>query len=369
MVYHSLSRNRGKSIGALLCLLILFVGLFTGCGSEETKLNFSDDSDAINEASASVVLLKCYDKEGNPFCTGSAFAAFEDGVFVTNYHVIEQDVYSIVAQTEAGIMFEMNHVLASDAEKDIAIISTEAKTGIAPLRIDDSDDIVKGEKVVAIGSPLGFVNTVSTGVYSGIIKDGKIDLLQFSAAISHGSSGGALFNDKGDIIGITSGSFEKGQNINIAMPIHYAIELKENAENPLTVEEFYETFNHYTEYTVAEVLEHRETILDSKAKVYGYVADIYEGNLYLVTNKSEIEECNMSSVDGATWGTDLYKLIMAQITAPKKTVVFLSKTNDSFCGLQIGDYVCISTMLSPQPDGQKYYVINAENFNNIIVIQ
>ena len=120
--------------------------------------NFSDNPKAINEASSSVVLLDCYDKNNEPYCTGSAFAAFEDGIFVTNYHVIQDEVYSIVARTEEGISFEMNSVLAYDKEKDIAILKTNSNPHIMPLTFGDANNLEKGEKVVAIGSPLGFIN-------------------------------------------------------------------------------------------------------------------------------------------------------------------------------------------------------------------
>ena len=179
---------------AILLVLAVGIGLVKFLGNTAESTPFSDSPDAIQAASGSVVLLNCYDKKGELFCTGSAFAAFEDGVFVTNYHVISDEVYSVVAYTEDGMMFALDSVIAYDETKDVAILKTAAKTNIAPLPLGDSESLEKGEKVVAIGSPLGFMNTVSTGVFSAYNPLPDMVEIQFSASISSGSSGGALFN-------------------------------------------------------------------------------------------------------------------------------------------------------------------------------
>lgn len=231
---------------AVILIAAIAAGLILGgvFKKEEPVIPFSDNTDAIQSASDSVIRLNCYDKDGNLYCTGSAFAAFEDGVFVTNYHVIEQEVYSILAYTEDDTMFEIASILAYDADKDMAIIKTNATTNIAPLPLASSDELEKGEKVVAIGSPLGLLNTVSTGVFSGYNNNGVFDELQFTASISSGSSGGALFNNNGEVIGITYASYIDGQNLNLAIPINFVKELWENKGEALSVSEFYESFEH-----------------------------------------------------------------------------------------------------------------------------
>ena len=259
-------------VGAVILIIII---------APWKKISFSDNTDEIRKASESVVLLQCYDKNGELYCSGSAFAAFEEGIFVTNYHVIEQEVYRIVACTEDNTMFEINSVLAADSKRDIAILKTDSKTNIAPLMIGSSSNLEKGEKVVTIGSPLGFLNTVSTGVFSGYIENDTIHQLQFSASISHGSSGGALFNNQGKVIGITCGSYEDGQNLNVAVPIQYVSDLMNTPASPLTIEQFYGTFDHHTNDTgPAEVdgtvMTHAEFMaadLDSAVCVETYVQD------------------------------------------------------------------------------------------------
>lgn len=222
------------------------------------QIAFSDDPTAISAASQSVVKLNCYDKNGDLYATGSGFACFADNVIVTNYHVIEGGVYSIEASTEDGNTFDITYVLATDEAKDIAILGTSAPHNLALLQPGNSDDLQKGEKVVAIGSPLGLLNSVSTGVFSGYTNENGMNVLQFTASISSGSSGGALFNDVGEVLGITFASYEAGQNLNLAIPITQVERVwNRTTHTQMTVAEFYNSqipvysldfvMNHYAE--------------------------------------------------------------------------------------------------------------------------
>ena len=206
-----------------------------------SQIAFSDDPTAISVASQSVVKLNCYDKNGDLYATGSGFACFTDNVIVTNYHVIEGGVYSIEASTEDGNTFDITYVLATDEAKDIAILGTSTPHNLALLQPGNSDDLQKGEKVVAVGSPLGLLNSVSTGVFSGYTDENGMGVLQFTASISSGSSGGALFNDAGEVLGITFASYEAGQNLNLAIPIEQAeyIYLNNNRADRMTIMAFY----------------------------------------------------------------------------------------------------------------------------------
>lgn len=244
-----------KAICLVLSICLCFS--LSCCAASKTD-SFSDDSKAMQEASNSVIMLSCYDKNGELYATGSAFAAFEAGVFITNFHVIEGEVYSIKAQMETGLEFSISSVVAYDEERDIAILRTESNTGLAPLPLGKSSDMEKGEKVIAIGSPLGLINTLSTGLYSGTLTDGQV-FLQFSAGISHGSSGGALFNDKGEVVGITSASYTEGQNLNLAIPIDDAVELWEQRYNSaeLSIPDFYDLWDHIPSYSISYILSHR----------------------------------------------------------------------------------------------------------------
>ena len=261
-------KKRGGIIALVIIAVLIvasaglfFSGVFVSKG--KPKIPFSDDTAAIAQASNSVVMLNCYDKEGELFATGSGFAAFDDGIIVTNYHVIEHDTYRVTAQTESGASFECPTVIAYDADKDIAILKADRQTGLMLLAPGKTEDLQKGEKVVAIGSPLGLINSVSTGVFSGYIDDDEVGkALQFTAAISHGSSGGALFNNAGEVIGITFASLSDGQNLNMAVPIEEAIRMYNSTDRSKaqSLAMFYEIMHSSSKTTGIESEELRKLV-------------------------------------------------------------------------------------------------------------
>jgi Tfp pilus assembly protein PilF len=118
-----------------------------------------------------------------------------------------------------GAMFPVDAIFALDSEADVAILKVSGR-GLPALRLGDSDKISVGETVVAIGSPLGFENSVSTGIVSGIRRQGDHVAIQTTAPISPGSSGGPLLNEKGEVIGVTTSSVSAAQNINFATAIN-----------------------------------------------------------------------------------------------------------------------------------------------------
>ena len=256
----------------IACVTVFFVLGGTGCFKTiMPQPAFSDDPSAISEASQSVVKLSCYDKNGDLYSTGSGFACFANDIIVTNYHVIEGNVYRIEVSTETGDTFKIRYVLVADKTKDIAILMTNLPHNLPLLVPNRSEIIQKGEKVVAIGSPLGLLNSVSTGVFSGYVNDGDMDIIQFTASISNGSSGGALFNDDGEVIGITFASYESGQNLNLAIPIKYVEELlmKVATSDRVTLEKFYET--HIPTYTVDQVIGLGEKLAGEVFYLEGYL--------------------------------------------------------------------------------------------------
>ena len=280
-----------KKVLCLLLSIILLITLTPLSYAVAKQLPFSDDPKSIQTASNSVIMLSCYDKDGRLYSTGSAFAAFEDGVFITNCHVIEKEVYEIKAHIETGLEFTISSVVAYDKDRDIAILRTEAKTGLKPLVLGSSEALERGDKVIAIGSPLGLINTLSVGLYSGTIKDEQL-YLQFSASISPGSSGGALFNNNGEVVGITAASYTEGQNLNLAIPIECAIELWENrtTEKELSVSEFYDEWDHINFYSVSYIVSHKADFRkDITILTEGYVFfDPSSSNMYyLVDNTSD----------------------------------------------------------------------------------
>jgi len=162
------------------------------------------------------------------FGFGSGFLISPTGLIVTNYHVIEDADKAIIALVDKNKkvdIYNITSVVATDFIKDIAILKIKGQ-GLPYVTIGDSDLAKPGQKVFAIGNPEGFTNTISDGIISQIRElEGGTKSFQITVPISMGSSGGALFNEMGEVIGITNMIFWEGQNINFAVPINYVKEL------------------------------------------------------------------------------------------------------------------------------------------------
>lgn len=196
-----------------LFLLIVFITLLTLTVASAD--GFSTDPDAVEKAAKSVLMLEVM-HDGNIIATGSGFVAFDNKTLVTNYHVIE-GADLIFAQSDDGYEYIITQVCIADEAKDLAILSFYSPTDLQPLPLHTAVDQKRIESVVAIGSPRGLKNTVSTGNISAVFEEDGTQWLQFTAPISNGSSGGALFNDNGEVIGVTSMIRKDSQNINFAI--------------------------------------------------------------------------------------------------------------------------------------------------------
>jgi hypothetical protein len=176
---------------------------------------------------------------------GTGFIVTGDGLIVTNFHVIEHGSGGIVKFPD-GSALPIDGVVVADKVRDLAIIKIHGKA-FKTLALGNSDRIQIGEEVVAIGNPLGLGLTVSSGILSGIRTDmeegGK--LLQTTAPISRGNSGGPLINMFGEVVGINVAYREGGQNLNFAIPVndakllleHRPAVLRDLPNEPLPVEE------------------------------------------------------------------------------------------------------------------------------------
>ena len=262
-------------IAAALCLLCLFL-----------SPTFSENSAAIARADASVVTIFCYDHEGELSATGSGFIAFNEKTVITNYHVMTS-AYSCKISTNQDISYEVSKILCYSKAQDIAILQLAKSTGLKPLSLGNSTDINKGETVVAIGSPLGIKNTVSTGVLSGRLIEDSMDVLQFTAPISSGSSGGALFDNNGQVIGITYASFVDGQNLNLAVPIELATSLYKNKGNAKQVSAIYFEKHPHIGYLEAHNDIPEVTLTDLKSNPKKYDGKIVKLTAYVSSFHSD----------------------------------------------------------------------------------
>ncbi|GAB4531010.1 MAG: hypothetical protein Tsb0020_47420 [Haliangiales bacterium] len=157
---------------------------------------------------------------------GTGFILGAEGRVVTNLHVIGgADAVDVVLYN--GVRLPVQTVAAIDPVRDLAIVTVKARGELPTLAIGNSDSVNAGDPVVAIGNPLGVLDyTVSDGLISSIrpVND-ELVLLQISAPISKGSSGGPLFNSRGEVIGIATFIADAGQNLNFGIPSKYLFEL------------------------------------------------------------------------------------------------------------------------------------------------
>lgn len=162
---------------------------------------------------------------------GSGFIISADGVILTNAHVVANAAEVTVKLTDRR---EFNaKVLGTDPQTDIAVLKIDARD-LPAVRLGDSDKVRVGEWAVAIGSPFGFENTVTSGIVSAksrALPDGTyVPFIQTDVAVNPGNSGGPLFNLNGEVIGINSQIYSSTggyQGLSFAIPIDMAVKVKD----------------------------------------------------------------------------------------------------------------------------------------------
>lgn len=262
---------------ALACVLALggfalwqhFSGTPAESGGSPISLSFGDEDPTLAEAVAvkalpSVVSVDVYMKESTLYemygpsedygwgwgggggdalmeaSLGSGVVLSEDGYIITNYHVIEGA--DAIRVTVEGEEYKAD-LVGGDASSDIAVLKAQGASGLTPMELGDSDQLIIGEWVMTIGSPFGLEQSVATGIVSATsrsqILEGYEDdygnastdpiiypnLIQTDAAINPGNSGGALVDAEGKLIGINtlitsySGNYS---GVGFAIPVNYA---------------------------------------------------------------------------------------------------------------------------------------------------
>lgn len=169
---------------------------------------------------------------------GTGFVIDASGVIATNLHVVV-GAPEIKVRTLDGTTLDVRRVLAIDPDHDLALIDVDPAGPMPTLRLGDSDKVSAGDPVIAIGNPLGVLDyTVSDGLISSVRAiSSELTLLQISAPISQGSSGGPLFNGYGEVIGVATAIFNEGQNLNFGVPSNYVRALSK-AQKPVSMAEF-----------------------------------------------------------------------------------------------------------------------------------
>ena len=165
---------------------------------------------------------------------GSGFIVGSDGIVLTNAHVVDGADEVTVRLTDRR-EFKAK-VLGTDKTTDVAVVKIDAKN-LPIVKIGDPDNTRVGEWVVAIGTPYGLDNTVTSGIVSAkgrsLPGDSAVPFIQTDAAVNPGNSGGPLFNMKGEVIGINSQIFSRSggfQGVAFAIPIDVAMNVKDQIQ-------------------------------------------------------------------------------------------------------------------------------------------
>ena len=247
-----------------------------------------------DRCSPAVFQIETYDMEGDALSRGSGFVLQENGIAVTNFHVL-QDCFDARAYFTDGTECKITKVLGYDPKQDWVVMQLE-EGNYTYLNLGDSQAMVGGQKIFTIGSPLGLSNTISEGLISNPNRylEGQ-RYVQISAPISSGSSGGALLNEYGEVIGITTAGYDVGQNLNFAIPMTGAAAVLEKKES-ISLEEMSRQWEitQYQELPEAfeEIYEEEEpndileesTFLPNGVTMLGEIDDDYLDSYYAMCN-------------------------------------------------------------------------------------
>jgi len=197
-------------------------------------------TEIYQQCAPAVFYIEVADENGESFACGSGFFISANGDAITNYHVIDGASSATISLPNDPNIYAVTSVLGYDVAKDIAIIHIDGNFDY--LKLADSSKVYIGQQVYALGCPEGIKYVIS----SGLISSSNYYIfgqccLSTSAAISHGSSGGALLNEYGEVIGITSSMIDDPsvQNVNFAIPSNLISTV--SRAKPMTLPEVYAT--------------------------------------------------------------------------------------------------------------------------------
>ncbi len=181
-------------------------------------------------ARAALVQIRAFDADRRPFAEGTGFFITSTGLIATNLHVIEDGSF-LEVESSRGDIYDIVDLVAVDVRRDIAIIKVPVDDA-SPLSFAEDADPAVGEQVFVMGNPLGQVGTFSNGLVSAHRAVDGVTLLQITAPISSGSSGGPVMNAAGKVVGLATLMLEGGQNLNYAVPTRYVQPLATTSDAP-----------------------------------------------------------------------------------------------------------------------------------------
>lgn len=204
--------------------LVLF---FLACAISSSPSHAQNARDVAQNAFRSVVLLVTEDAKGQPLGYGSGFIV-KDETVASNLHVVRGAAHGFAKLVGQKDKRDIEAVAGIDAHHDLVLLHVSGLRAPA-LALADGKDVAVGDEAFAIGNPKGLEGTFSSGIVSGIREIGEDKLLQMTAPISPGSSGGPVLDKTGKVIGVAVAFFKGGQNLNFAIPVSNLRSLLDNA--------------------------------------------------------------------------------------------------------------------------------------------
>jgi len=214
-------------------LALALVGTSCGSTTANTPRTRLSPKDIYAESTPAIVRIEAGDAK-----VGTGFVVDPSGIVATNLHVIEGEA-QIKVRAFDGTQYPVMSIAAIDKGHDLALVRIQPKKPLRTLVLGDSNAVAIGDKIFAIGNPLGvFDYSMTDGLISQVRPlSSDLTILQISAAISPGSSGGPLFNQFGEVIGVTTAIITQGQAINLAVPANSLRPLM-RAGKPMTIAQF-----------------------------------------------------------------------------------------------------------------------------------
>lgn len=223
-----------SSLSLVLCFLLVstFPVQVQGGRLTEDEQNtievFKQASRGVVHINVRVTKESRFEKHERESDIGTGFVIDKEGYILTNFHMVK-NMNQIDVILGSGRRLSAR-IVGTAPQLDIALLQVDApQDELFPLILGDSGALQIGQKVIAIGNPLGLHNTITVGIVSALqrsLEDSPLELrnalIQTDAAINPGNSGGPLLNSAGEVVGINMAIAESGQNLGFAIPINFA---------------------------------------------------------------------------------------------------------------------------------------------------
>ncbi len=235
--------------------------------------------------------VNIYGRTTTSAASGSGFVLTKDGYIATNYHVIEEAVGNDSVDIQVSFADDTKYtakLVGGEKDNDVAVLKIEPESELVPATLGDSDQLVVGETVYAIGNPLGELTfTFTDGMVSALdrlitttsVENGQnvettLNVLQTNCAINPGNSGGPLFDSYGNVIGITTAKYTQTQSGVSAEGLGFALPIND-LKNILAdlIQHGYVTGKPYLGIQVSNVTEEIQRYGIPAGAVVEYVAD------------------------------------------------------------------------------------------------